>query len=193
MVDEKIDGHLYAPIAYVILSEFPYFFQFNKICQNIFHQIKKESSEIPIDIIIYNIVKFVPSPINKSINLFFRDEIDVQQNNNINIENTLLYLNSFKGDHIDIQSMFFEQLSGYPIIDINMSFIFNLITPEIIIEVFIFSFLEYNIIFYSSRPELLSAIIYIFKSLNYPLNDSIYLKIFFYLKYQYFLIIIIRH
>ena len=95
-VDENLDGYLYVPIAYVILSEFPYFSHFNKICQNIYHQIKKDTSEIPIDIIIYNIIKFIPSPINKSIILLYKDDINIQQNNNINIENILFNLNSFK-------------------------------------------------------------------------------------------------
>jgi hypothetical protein len=55
-----------------------------------------------------------------------------------------------------------------------MSFIFNLIPPEIIIEVFIFTFLEHDIIFYSSRPDFLNCIMYIFSCFNYPFNDSIY-------------------
>ena len=58
--------------------------------------------------------------------------------------------------------------------DINLSFIFNLLPPDIIVEVFIFTFLEYDIIFYSSRPEILNMIIYIFANFNYPFNDSIY-------------------
>ena len=58
--------------------------------------------------------------------------------------------------------------------DINLSFLFNLIPPEIVVEVFIFAFLEHDIIFYSSRPEILNMIMYIFSNLNYPFNDSIY-------------------
>jgi hypothetical protein len=58
--------------------------------------------------------------------------------------------------------------------DINLSFLFNLIPPEIVVEVFIFSFLEHDIIFYSSRPEILNMVMYIFSNLNYPFNDSIY-------------------
>ena len=65
-------------------------------------------------------------------------------------------------------------MSGYPFMDLNFSFIFNLIPPEIIVEVFIFSFLENDIIFYSSRPELLNMVMFIFSNINYPFNDSIY-------------------
>ena len=166
-------GCLYIPTAYVILSEFPYFYQFNEICKNIYTRIRKENDEIPIDIIIYNTIKFVPSPINKSINLFFGNHIGVNQNSNMDVETIIENLNSTKNDRI-IPSLFFSQLSGYPYVDINMSFIFNLIPPEIIIEVFIFSFLEHDIIFYSSKPEFLNVIMYIFACFNFPFNDSIY-------------------
>ena len=173
--DEEIDGYLYIPAAYVILSEFPYFYQFNLICSNIYNRMKKESDEIPIDIIIYNTIKFTPSPINKDIYLIFGNQIGVKQNTNIDIEKIITLLNSKgKHDRTGIPSMFFPQLSGYPFVDINVSFIFNLIPPEIILEVFIFSFLEHDIIFYSSRPELLNMIMYIFTCFNYPFNDSIY-------------------
>ena len=70
--------------------------------------------------------------------------------------------------------MLFTQLSGYPTIDINIKFIFNLIPPKIIIEVFIFTFLEYDIIFYSTRLDFLNMFMYIFKCFNYPFNNSDY-------------------
>ena len=174
-INGEIDGYLYIPMAYVILSEYPFFYKFNEICKNIYIQMKRESDEIPIDIIIYNTIKFVPSPINKSINLCFGNEINYKQKNSNDIEEILYKYNSKHiKDKSAIPSMFFTQLSGYPIIDINISFIFNLIPPEIIIEVFIFSFLEHDIIFYSSKPELLNVIMYIFSCFNYPFNDSIY-------------------
>ena len=174
-VDDEIDGYLYIPAAYVILSEFPYFYQFNAICSDIYNRIKKESDEIPIDIIIYNTIKFAPSPINKNINLIFGNQFGFPQNNNIDIEKIISILNSKdKHERPGIPSMFFPQLSGYPFVDINMSFIFNLIPPEIIVEVFIFTFLEHDIIFYSSKPDLLNMIMYIFTCFNYPFNDSIY-------------------
>ena len=170
----EIDGYLYIPNAYVILSEYPYYYHFNEICKNIFLQMKKENDEIPIDILIYNLVKFAPSPINKSINLFFGAPIGFHQNKT-KAENILTSLKSNSPkDYNGIPSMFFNQLSGYPFMDVNISFILNLIPPEIIVEVFIFSFLENDIIFYSFRPEILNMVMYIFSNLNYPFNDSIY-------------------
>ena len=171
----EIDGYLYVPIAYVILSEFPYFYHFNEICKNVFLQMKKENDEIPIDIILYNTVKYTPSPINKNINLSFGALFGFRQDKNNKIESILSSLNTNSSkENKGIPTMFFNQLSGYPFMDINLSFIFNLIPPEIIVEVFIFSFLEHDIIFYSSRPEILNMVMYIFSNLNYPFNDSIY-------------------
>ena len=174
-INGEIDGVLYVPMVYVILSEFPYFYHFNEICKNVFVQMKKESDEIPIDILLYNTVKYAPSPINKSINLSFGALFGFPQNKSNKIEDILISLNtnSFNTNK-GIPTLFFNQLSGYPFMDINLSFIFNLIPPEIIVEVFIFSFLEHDIIFYSSRPEILNMVMYIFSSFNYPFNDSIY-------------------
>ena len=174
-IDGELNGIYYVPMAYVILSEFPYFYHFNEICKNVFLQMKKETDEIPIDIILYNTIKYAPSPINKSINLSFGALFGCPQGKDNKIETILNSLNQNASiEKKGIPSLFFSQLSGYPFMDINLSFIFNLIPPEIIVEVFIFSFLEHDIIFYSARPEILNMIMYIFANLNYPFNDSIY-------------------
>ena len=174
----EIKGYMFYPITYCILSEFPYFMKFTNICKNIKNQLGKETDEIPIDIILYNTVKYLPSPIKSGIilnfgasyNSSFVKSSSFKENNNINL--SLKYSNSMKDD--GIPSIKFPQLSGYPLMDINLSFIFNLLPPEIIIEVFIFSFLEHDIIFYSTRPDVLNMLMFIFSNLNYPLNDSIY-------------------
>ena len=137
---------------------------------------KQETDGIPLEILIYNIVKYLQSPINKSINLTFIAPLGLpfkDKGNNLNEILNPLYSIS-REDNNRIPSMFFHQLSGYPFMDINLSFLFNLIPPEIVVEVFIFAFLEHDIIFYSSRPEILNMIMYIFSNLNYPFNDSIY-------------------
>ena len=172
--NDIFDGLAYVPIAYVILSEFPYFYHFKEICRNVCIQMKKEHDEIPIEIILYNIVKYLQSPINKSINLTFAAPIGPYKDKGNNFSDVLYPLYSLSRDDNRIPTMFFHQLSGYPFMDINISFLFNLIPPEIIVEVFIFSFLEHDIIFYSSRPEILNMVMYIFSNLNYPFNDSIY-------------------
>jgi hypothetical protein len=176
----ELKGYMFYPVTYCILSEFPYFQKFTKICKIVKNQLGKETDEIPIDIILYNTVKYMPSPINKGVKLNFGASFnssfnlsskDLNKKINEN-ELNLRYSSSIKDD--GIPTITFPQLSGYPLMDINMSFILNLIPPEIIIEVFIFTFLEQDIIFYSTRPEVLNMVMFIFSNLNYPFNDSIY-------------------
>ena len=171
---DDCDGVLYIPTTYVILSEFPYFYHFNEICRNIYSQIRKENDEIPIDILIYNIIKFLQSPIKKGISLTFGALLNIQKKENDFEKVMKPFVTPNPKNPNEIPSIYFNQLSGYPFLDLNLSFIFNLIPPDIIIEVFIFSFLEHDIIFYSSRPEILNMVMYIFSNLNFPFNDSIY-------------------
>ena len=174
-IEEQFVGMLYVPIAYVILSEYPYFYQFKEICRQVFRQMKLEHDGIPVEILLYNIVKYMQSPINKSLSLTFVAPLGLPFKDKGNNLSDILYpIYSPSQDDNRIPSMFFHQLSGYPFMDINLSFLFNLIPPEIVVEVFVFSFLEHDIIFYSSRPDILNMVMYIFSNLNYPFNDSIY-------------------
>ena len=173
-IDDKL-GNLYVPAAYVILSEFPYFYHFNEICKNVFFQMMKENDEIPIEILLFNIVKYAESPINKCISLTFAAPVAIPMKTNNDLNKNLSPIFSLNSrEENKLPSMFFNQLSGYPFMDLNISFIFNLIPPDIIVQVFIFTFLEHDIIFYSQRPDILNMVMYIFSNFNYPLNDNIY-------------------
>ena len=172
----EMDGLIYYPITYVILSEFPYYYHFNKICKNIYIQMKKKTDDIPIDIILFNAIKYCPSPINVNLNLSFGAQLSMKVKNEIMANDILkqLYSKNHYENLNGIPFVFFNQLSGYPPMDINLSFIFNLLEPRTIIIIFIFTFLEFDVIFFSTIPEILNIIMYIFSNLNYPFNDSIY-------------------
>ena len=103
---------------------------------------KQEHDGVPIEVILCNIVKYLQSPIKKSINLTFAAPLGLPfKDKGNNLSSILSPLYSQSQDDNRIPSMFFHQLSGYPFMDINLSFLFNLIPPEIVVEVFIFSFL----------------------------------------------------
>lgn len=53
----------------------------------------KENDENPLDIILYNLVKYFPSPINKSIYLSFGVELTNNSNKKITINEILDSLN----------------------------------------------------------------------------------------------------
>ena len=42
---------------------------------------KKKTDEIPIDIILYNVIKYCPSPINFNLNLSFGAQLSVNAKN----------------------------------------------------------------------------------------------------------------
>ena len=171
----EIDKILYYPITFVILSDFPYYLQFHKICKNVHDQMMKKTDEIPIDIILYNAIKYCPSPINVNLNLTFGMKL-YGNNKKITRDDILNQLFSIKGTESvnDIPNLFLNQLSGYPLMDLNLSFLFSLLEPRMVILTFILTFLEYDIIFFSVEPEILNIVMYIFNNLNYPFNDSIY-------------------
>ncbi len=185
----------YYPVAFCVISEFPYFYSFYLLCQEIKKHLFYESSGIPTEIFIYNTIRYTPSPIGQAIRLYFggilnenysgeqinrtsvnksinsiRTNSIVSNNNNNSINNNDKKKKNYKG----MNEIYFHELSGYPLIDFNLSVLFNLVPTDIIVELFIFTFLEIDVYFFSQNIEILNTIMYIFSMLNYPLNDSIY-------------------
>ena len=56
--------YFYVPYAFCILSEFPFYYSYYILCNQLSNLIKAKKVEIPLEIIIYNIVNFTPSPLN---------------------------------------------------------------------------------------------------------------------------------
>ena len=143
----------YIPKALCIISQYSFFGFFKYISLNLYKLLLKNlnsNNKISLDIIIYNIVNFTPSPLNYSINYFlFKDVLDV------------LYY------HL-------PQLSGYPLLDFNIFEIFNIFPVRLFIEIYILTVLEQSILFFSSNLEILNMVMYIFYILNYPCNNSTY-------------------
>ena len=150
-ITENSFEEYYIPKSFCIISQYYYFTFFEYLCRNI-HAIISQPiiNTLPIEITIYNIINFIPSPMNYGLNLdLFSYTLDVP-----NIE--------------------LGQLSGYPYLDFDLSEIFNLLPLNLVIEIFIFTFLEQNILFFSTNLELLNMVMFIMFVLNYPINDSVY-------------------
>lgn len=175
------------PKIFCFLSEYPYFSAFNNLSQKLQTMFKNNGLTFSLEALIYNLVTFLPSPLHFSINLSIwkvsNSEFEIKRkdtapagSNSSNKQN-LVYISSNsnqikapKNDSI----ITFPQLSGYPLFHFNLPFLFTVLPVEIIIEVFLFTFLENDIIFYSANLDLLNLVMYIFSNLNYPCNDSIY-------------------
>ena len=69
-------------------------------------------------------------------------------------------------------------LIGYPYLQFDLSKIFDLLPLNLVLEIFIFSFLEQKILFFSSNLEILNMVMFIIYILNYPCNNNIYFRNF---------------
>ena len=79
---------------------------------------KKEGIPLPVELLLYNIINFVPSPMNYNLNLD---------------------LFSFCMDIKDIE---INQLSGYPYIDFDLKEIFFVLPINFFIEIYLLTLLE---------------------------------------------------
>ena len=109
----------------------------------------KDIESIPVEITIYNIINFIPSPMNYSLNLDLFSYILTSE-----------------------KEVVIRQLSGYPYLDFDLIKIFNILPINFVIEIFILTIIEQNMLFFSSNLELLNMVMFIMFVLNYPCNDT---------------------
>ena len=148
--DKDSDDKYYIPKAFCIISQYPFFNSFYMICNNLYDTLINKKNIVPVEILLYNIVNYIPSPINNKLelSLFTTDKEDPK---------------------IEI-----NQLNGFPNLDFDLFEIFNLLPLNLIIEIYVLTFLEQSILFFSANLELLNTIMYIMYMFNYPCNDSTY-------------------
>ena len=140
------ENEYYVPKAFLILSQYPYFSTFKKICEMVLEYKKSDiDNKIPIEILIHCFVNYIPSPINDT-----------------------LLLNQFS------PTIIIPKLTGYPYCDFDLCKIFYIIPINEFIKIYIIIFLELDLLFFSSDLEKLNIFMYILYILNYPLTDSIY-------------------
>ena len=148
-------SYLYAPKAFCIVSQYPYFTLFENICNDLYkfyNDNRKKNyngdDHAPIEIVLYHMVNYIPSPLKNSLHYTI-----FEPNNDL---------------------MTIRQLSGYPDFDFDAFQIFHLTSIENIIKIFFLTVIEQNILFFSANSEILSLTMFLFYALNYPCNDSTY-------------------
>ena len=151
---------IYIPKAFVITSQYNYFLCFHKICQKLHEQFLNDNIEIPLEIQIYNLVNFVPSPIN---NDFILSAIL-----STNLSSIKKFNNSeeYKVD----DPIFLEQLTGYKHSEINFCKILDVLPPQIILQVYLQLLCTKTIAFFSGNKELLNYILLVFSHFSFPLT-----------------------
>jgi len=212
----------YIPYTFCIISEYPFFNSFYKLMKYIKKFYSQEVLYIPIEILIYNIVTFSPSPLNCDVKLDLRSSFEngeyknvvsnaaqinkrhyknvesfTSSQNLINVKKNInsaefdmiknssksgsqknikkfksLYIKAKKKDDYIIK---FNFLSGYPLIQYNLyKVLFYTLIPEKVITIFLYTFLEKDVLFFSKDIEYLTFTLNAYLNLNYPLNDEKY-------------------
>ena len=254
----------YIPIVFTIISEFPFYNSYYKLCHQIKALFNLPNNDIPIEIILYNAIKFTESPINETVLLSIKpfyfqiDENENRHSNNNNNNNNnnnftiteesnedeenmiknldenenfnkkvssneinmndnkkqnsryakrntqiltqdkfleiserinkiktriskkkSLKTNNEVEEEVNLDELFpkikFETLPGYPLIQYNLAkVLLDIMSPMHVIEIFFYTFLEKNVIFFSKNLQYLSITINSYMNLNFPLNDEKY-------------------
>ena len=188
---------IYIPYTFCVISEFPFYKSYEKLFRRIREMYFLDSIYIPIEILLYKIIKLTPSPINNDVildlkKMFTQDKIVhnlIDKSVNIKKSNSHI-INNIKlpkedktvDDFLVVENMDllkykikFKILSGYPLIQYNLAkVLFNTLSTEQIINVFLFTFLEANVLLFSKEIEYLTFTANAYMNLNYPHNNSHY-------------------
>ena len=161
----KFDNlEIYFPKAFLISTQNLNFIKYNEIFNKINQLFISDGLEIPLEILIYNLVNFVPSTINYSIKL------------NLFPENDLYTYNKSIMNKEENESIIPDiiQLSAHPFCDFGIIEIFKFIRVDNFIKLFFYTFIEKTIIILSDDIKKLSMIMYIISILSYPFTESDY-------------------
>ena len=150
-IPNKMNEIYYVPKAFTIISQYAFYNTFHYICENLWEYIYSDiKKKLPLEIIIYSLLNYLPAPMNYNINLSIFDSL------------------------LNAKPIKLEQLTGYPYIDFDLSEIFNLLPINLVLQIYILTFLEQKMLFFSQNLEILNMVMYIMFLLNYPINDSVY-------------------
>lgn len=148
-------GDYYFPKILGFITKYPCFNMLVNLSKNLVSYSKKPTVLIPLEIILYNIVNYMPPPIHSPIKFNLNSK-----------EQDLILLNN---------NYMMNQISGYPSFDFKISEIFKIMPTHLLIKIMVFSFLEETIIIFSPKLEILNIVLFIISNLSYPLVNTNYL------------------
>ena len=153
---------VFIPKAFITISQYPLFNFFKQLSSEIHKQFLLPAIEIPMEIQIYNILNFIPPPINSDQTYILLPKNELSEYERQKDENDFLQLGNLE--------MTVKQLTGYPYFDINICEILNVLPFEGIIEAFLITFLEKQVNVYSRSNEILNLTMLILASFNFPFD-----------------------
>ena len=157
---------IYIPKAFVIISQYPLFLTFKNICMEILNQFKNKLLQIPIEIQLYNIINFIPAPVDYDISMTLFPFNELSEISAKCLEDKQLI-------HLDRQREYrLSQLSGYRDTEVDISAIFCILNSDIIIEIFIQVLAGHTVAILSNNISLLNMTIFIFQEMFYPISND---------------------
>ena len=156
---------IYIPKAFVVISQYPYFKIFNQLCKEIKKLYSNNQIQIPIEIQLYNIVNFVPAPVNSSMEMVLFPGEDLFEINKCKEQEEFFNLKNQEKYPLD-------QLSGYRCSDINFCELFSVLSVETIVEVYLELISGKTIGFFSKYIEILNLTMYIFQQFFFPISPN---------------------
>ena len=184
----------FVPTTFCIMSEFPFYKNFDDMFKRIRKIYSQDLIYIPIEILLYKIIKLTPSPVNTDVIIDFekmckQDEVFREyngekkkirysispKNNKLINKNIILPKNSIVDEKKFDYKIKFKSLTGYPLINYNLAkVLFHSLSISKIIKIYLIIFFEGDVLFFSKNIELLSLTLNCYQNLNYPFNDTLY-------------------
>ena len=161
--NEKKELIIYFPKAFVIISQYNYFYVFHKICDNLHKQFLSDNIEIPLEIQIYNLVNFIPCPLDNKLELILFPDKELSSIIKCKDFDEYRKLNDINN------CLFLEQLGGYKHTEINFCKILDILSPETIIQTYLQLICGKTIAFFSEEQEKLNYVLLVFSHLLFPL------------------------
>ena len=153
---------IYLPKAFVIISQYPFFNIFNKLCEEIKELfINNQQLQIPIEIQIYNIINFVPAPIDTGLKMTLIPKLELSRIDALKDQDEF-FLQEKQ------QKYYPAQLNGYRSTEINFCYLLNILPVETIFEIYLNLICGRIIGFFGENITELSIIIHIFNQFLFP-------------------------
>ena len=167
---------LYFPKILIFISQYSFFKYYSVLSQNILFRIKNNLHfEIPLEIQLYNIVNFTPSPNNCTLYLELlinADLITIKKDYSPQNGEIFKYKkndNSYFNENDN--NIMIYQSSNFPYLDINLPYLFVYYNMDMFIIIYLFSFLEFKCLFFCPSLDPLNTIMYLLHIFSYPFND----------------------
>ena len=164
--EQKQEIIIYFPKAFVIISQYTYFYAFHRICENLHKQFLSDNIEIPLEIQIYNIVNYIPCPFESKLELLIFPKNELSSI--INCKNLEDYKN------LNNEPIILDQLKGYKHSEVNFCKILEILSPEIIVQLYVQLLCGKNIGFFSENEETLNYFLLVFNNLLFPFAGKEY-------------------